>query len=277
MSTEPDAINWLKAHRKIYADAWSSQNAANLKAQDAYSWMADIIAGHERVFDVGCGDGQGVAELAKLGHSVVTVEENPDCIAKAVALCKSVDIPVTVRERGNIVVINEIVQVSYQPIENLEQPQVGEVLIVEGDVMNDEPLGDWLAGASKFDAVTCWCIGSHQARVTSAEAAHLYRLKMENAAYALAGLILAPGGVLQFVTRGISRGQQYEEEDARDEVRANREMAEVTSLIVDASSLSYLPFQPTSKADAIGLTQPGTGSERYRLTSLLARQPSALQ
>lgn len=280
MTSEQDAINWLSTHRRNYADRWSSENAPNLAAQDAYSWMADFIAGHNHVLDIGCGDGSGILELASRGHSVISIEENPYCIAKAKSKCESRNVPVTTCLRGEFSLLDNKLQVSFRPISQASLPSPGLVLILEGDLLNDDQLLEWLMSSPKFEAVTCWCIGTDKTRVETENHAGAYRLRMENATYTLADAVLAPEGTLHFIHRGISRGKQYDEEDATDEIRAHREMAEITSLIVDADSLTFRPFLPSTSNSAITLTKTlGTsGSEALshassHLTSIQARMP----
>ena len=90
------------------------------------------------------------------------------------------------------------------------------------------------------------------------------------------------GGVSRpFVHRGISRGKQFDVEDAEDEIRANREMAEVTSLIVNPDSLSFHSFTPPNNQNSVSLTKTkgasGTdvgSTTEYRLTSIQAQKPN---
>ena len=79
---------WLVKQRQMCADSRNSANAPNLAAQGAYAWMAISLAGKCRVLDIGCGDGSGVIELAKRGHAVISIEENPVCITRAVEKCE---------------------------------------------------------------------------------------------------------------------------------------------------------------------------------------------
>ena len=138
------------------------------------------------------------------------------------------------------------VRVDYEQVPFVTLPNPGCVTIIEGDILNDPQLIEWSQKqSSQFDGVTCWCLGTHEARLPNVEAAKVYRLSMENALYQLADSVLQSDGILHFVHRGVSRGVEFNDEDAADEIRANRDMAEVTSLEVDGATLRYRQFTPT--------------------------------
>ncbi|QDT18948.1 class I SAM-dependent methyltransferase [Gimesia chilikensis] len=281
MSNPREEIERFNEERRDYSNRWGAENAPNLVNQDSYSWMASFIESQKNVLDIGCGDGSGIIELAERGHSVISIEENPYCIEQARQNCIKSNIKVNTVLRGEVSLKEGITKVSYSPVGSIAQPLPGEVLIIEGDILNDDVLLHWLMTANLFNAVTCWCIGTYVKRLHSTNGARNYRLYMENAAYNLADKVLLPGGVLHFVHRVFSRGEEFSVDDRNDELRANKEMAEVTSLIVDEDSLIYRDFSLPRNENGIPLSQSmGTNSgasqssgSKSQLESIQARKP----
>ncbi|MFA7891943.1 class I SAM-dependent methyltransferase [Pseudomonas putida] len=229
----PSALYQLNSFRKAYIKSWGINSEGHL-AQGHYTWMAERVKGFPRTLEIGCGVGYSTLALLQQGHTVVCVEENPQCIAatrKRLAdegFCVEViarETPVSLDENAYRLIYGEIV----------EAPEADCVLI-EGDALNDPALEAWLERQPKFDAIACWLLGTHDARGHNAAVdlalmptAYEHRIFVQNRVYEIADRILRSGGVLSV----IDRAQTPTTQDIVDKLlQHHREQASVTSLIV---------------------------------------------
>lgn len=230
---QPRALYQLKSFRKAYIKSWGINSEGHL-AQGHYSWMAERVKGFPRTLEIGCGVGHSTLALLQQGHTVVCVEENPQCIAatrKRLAdegFCVEViarETPVSLDENAYRLIYSEIP----------EAPQA-DCLLIEGDALNDPALEAWLERQPKFDAVACWLLGTHDARGHNAAVdlalmptAYEHRIFVQNRVYEIADRILRSGGVLSV----IDRAQTPTTQDMVDKLlQHHREQASVTSLVV---------------------------------------------
>jgi hypothetical protein len=128
-----------------------------------------------------------------------------------------------------------------------------DVLLIEGDILNDPLLKQWLTQTQRFDAVVCWLLGTHQYRAAEyrfeeygAGDQYGFRILVQNAAYELADEVLRPQGVLQVVDRGGFFDDERLIEAMKD---SHREQASVTTLVVD--ELDHLPYVETNADHAM--------------------------
>jgi len=126
-----------------------------------------------------------------------------------------------------------------------------QITILDGDVISDQQLSDWLKTVRKFDAVVCWLIGTNRARHYVEDRKLLpwktdgeYRLRVQNRTYELADTILRIGGILNTVDRGQNPTGEKQEMLILDDITSHQEQAERTTLQVDPNSLRHLPYQP---------------------------------
>jgi len=113
------------------------------------------------------------------------------------------------------------------------------VVLVEGDLVGDERLAAALARSGPFDAVTCWLLDSHEARMRHAGVLSVgiagpeeHRLGMQRLAYRLADKVLRRGGVLHVVDRvpRTTDALRLTEAAAQGLLRLRDAMADGTSL-----------------------------------------------
>lgn len=230
-------LKFIAEKRAEYAKSWGMGNAATFEKANDYKWMAEFVSGKNRVFEVGCGVGNSTLELAKRGHHIVSIDENPACLKTAEKRLKTAGIKTHIITRGNIRLLSDLeYKISYRPIpKNIDVSH--QVLLIESDIFNDNNLRSWLKRQPSFDAAVCWLIGSNGAKGFNTET-HLtkiktpmhYRVLTQNNVYEWADDILAIGGILHIVDRTLDYVDW--EPVKRDLIKHHKEQASVTSLIV---------------------------------------------
>lgn len=121
-----------------YALEWSC-SAKFFYENNSYRHLAAQIDGYSTVLEIGCGTGHSTLALLQKGHSVIAIEKNPYCIAKAKELIHSAGYSINseVSSMGpNSVCILEC---------DITEPQFGEI---------------WLPQLS-IDIVICWNTGTY--------------------------------------------------------------------------------------------------------------------
>ncbi|MEL6652124.1 MAG: SEC-C metal-binding domain-containing protein [Bacteroidota bacterium] len=222
----------LSDERNKYAKEWAS-SAEKFESDGHYDWMASFIDGFDTVVEIGAGNGSGTLALAKKGHRVISIDENPECLHLAEKKLKDNDIKVLKVTRGSIQPRQNHYSLEYNRIES-DLPEEG-VILLEGDTLTDPLLIDWLIKNGSYDAVVCWLIGSHGGRQLNTRIARMglpnhpgyYRLKVQNHVYELADQILRPGGILHTVDRSEALTNKALE---NDHIRGHKEQASVTNL-----------------------------------------------
>ncbi|WP_367599360.1 methyltransferase domain-containing protein [Pseudomonas fulva] len=230
---QPHALYQLNRLRKAYIKSWGINSEGHL-AQGHYTWMAERVKGFPRTLEIGCGVGYSTLALLQQGHTVVCVEENPQCIAATRQRLVDEGFCVEVISRETPVSLDEnAYRLIYSKI--AEAPEA-DCLLIEGDALNDPALEAWLERQSKFDAIACWLLGTHDARGHNAAVdlalmptAYEHRIFVQNRVYEIADRILRSGGVLSV----IDRAQTPTTQDIVDKLlQHHREQASVTSLVV---------------------------------------------
>lgn len=236
---EKEATTQRKRDRlqRKYLSEWSI-SAQHIERGGHYQWMLSHVVGQTSLLEVGTGDGRSTLQLAKAGHAVVAVEENPACLQATSDRLEAAGILHKVVRRAQITANDamEVFEASYESVD-AEKPSAGAVLLLEGDIANDPGLAAWLRGVSPFDAITCWLLGTHGAQRRNLFYGNLhlaseYRLAVQNSVYELAEQILRPGGVLSIIDRGLlSRGPR-ETTDLQDHHAGHVDQARLTRLQV---------------------------------------------
>ncbi|MBI6923705.1 class I SAM-dependent methyltransferase [Pseudomonas putida] len=230
---QPHALYQLNRLRKAYIRSWGINSEGHL-AQGHYTWMAERVKGFPRTLEIGCGVGYSTLALLQQGHTVVCVEENPQCIAATRQRLVDEGFCVEVIARETPVSLDEnAYRLIYSKI--AEAPEA-DCLLIEGDALNDPALEAWLERQPKFDAIACWLLGTHDARGHNAAVdlalmptAYEHRIFVQNRVYEIADRILRSGGVLSV----IDRAQTPTTQDIVDKLlQHHREQASVTSLVV---------------------------------------------
>lgn len=205
---QPISVERLEFVRKKYLRDWG-RSAAVLSAQGIYEWMAQPLEALDTVVEIGTGDGISTAVLAKRGHRVIAIEENPECIKKTVSRLEEQQIGVRAIKRGRYRhVSGGLLKHEYLAF-SAERPTKGQVLIVQGDAANDAAFWTWLTAGGPVDGIACWLIGTHGGQrsnvryaLTGVETPMHYRFTVQAAVYKAADLALRAGGLIQVVDRG---------------------------------------------------------------------------
>jgi SAM-dependent methyltransferase len=238
----------IEIHRREYEDEWRT-DASYFSQIGAYDWMCQSLNGLKSILEVGCGVGYSTLALATRGYQVVSVDENPYCCYAAAKLIENSKFDVTQIHRGKVNAISEdVYSQRFDPIQlgTLEK----QITILDGDVIFDQNLKDWLKTVGPFDAVICWLIGTNHARQFVEDRKRLpwrndgeYRLRVQNSSYKLADSILRVGGILNIVDRGQTPTGEKREMLILDDIASHHEQAEGTSLEVDPNSIRHLPYE----------------------------------
>lgn len=243
-------VRKLNKDRYVYSQEWNV-SASYYEQEGHYDWMSSQIEGYNRVLEIGCGVGYSTLSLARNGHKVVSIEENPDCLQATKELLETHGINVVLCKRESIKShSNGQYTITYSALDTLPDSVV---ILIEGDVLGDINLIKWLKANEPFDAVVCWLMGTHGSRTynkcldtSKVSSSMMYRLKVQNSVYELADQILRTGGVLQAVDRAQSPDSQILKDDV---IRSHKDQASVTSLQVD--SMAHRAYTEPSKANAI--------------------------
>lgn len=201
------AIDRLAKARAQYALEWGSGNAQQFATRGHYDWMAGFLDGHRRVLEIGTGSGSGTLALLATGHAVVSIDENPECLKLARQKLIAAGHAAVHESRELVEADRRGYRIRYrQPASAF--PASG-ALLLEGDLLNDPALIEWIGAHAPIDAIACWLIGTYFERSQNTAIVGLaianpsdYRVRVHRALAELADRILPRGGVLHLVDRG---------------------------------------------------------------------------
>jgi hypothetical protein len=160
-------LEFLDHERALYAAEWSEHNAAGFEAGGHYAWMADHVAGHQSVLEVGTGDGRSTAALLARGHSVISVDENVGCLMLASDRLSAAGFGITLHERELERQTNgREYAIRYANAGPVAHPPASTVALVEGNVLNDWASMRSPVGSSAFIGQSIWTLRSIVARRT---------------------------------------------------------------------------------------------------------------
>ena len=205
--SRPEVLQLLEIAREEYARLWTSVNGPELATSGHYEWMVQSVAGCTRTLEIGVGAGLSTVALLKQGHRVIGIDENPVCLIAAQTALRRAGFRAEVQLRGSSSGLSNSYVVDYVPVN--APARFPDVFLVEGNVLADDKLSDWLRTSGAYDAVLCWLAGGHRAirRNTALPApirdgdAQFYGLCIHERAYDLAKQLLRPNGIVSFVDR----------------------------------------------------------------------------
>jgi SAM-dependent methyltransferase len=272
------AITRLESARRRYVREWQITSTF-FEQEGHYAWMASQVAGFLRILEIGCGNGLSTLALLKSGHKTVSIEENPRFMDETKRLLEMNSFTVSVAKRGSVIPARRAD--SYSIVYSQVAVSDADAVLIEGDILEDPKLVEWLIASPKFDAVVCWLMGTHSFRGGNACSALSgianstdNRLLTQNAVYERAASVLRPGGLLSVIDR-----TQYPDSDllVSDFLAAHREQASVTDLVV--GKLEARPYREPLAAGAtkmvvrLPIASPGFDLARVALTSVTSAKP----
>ncbi len=252
----------LSEARRRYAREWSEGNARPFVEQGHYEWMAGFLTGSGAVLEIGAGDGSSTAALLSSARSVISVDENPACLRLAETNLAQQALPVRYEQREQIHRAPGGYRVRYTTLV-LDRPHCG-ALLVEGDPLTDPGLAEWLIHVGPFDAVACWLIGTYFEHIANTALAALpirnpseYREVLLHRIAVLASRILAAGGRLQFVDRGVLPKIPGDREAAAEHYRR---LVRGTGLVL--SALDHRPYNAPGQGFGMAVRDAGPSDDR---------------
>jgi SAM-dependent methyltransferase len=254
-------------------DCWSSyatnwqHHSDQFRLGGHYQWMAGFLKNRERILEIGTGDGSGTVALFQNGSTVLSIDHNPKCHDIAEASFAAAGIAARREQRGKIQTAEAGFRIKYAaPQSTLMQ---GEVLLLEGDVANDDEavLEEWLLDLPPFDAVACWNIGTYSVLVDSYGTPPQYRLRVQNVVYEIANRVLRPGGVLHIVDRGPAPSETQKDTFIDGLLDCHLDQASVTSLTIERKSIVSRQFLLASDESEITMKQKSDSGEFERSNS----------
>ena len=272
----------FEAAQLVYSRNWKP-DSTYFYDQRLYHWMAELLSDIKplRILDIGCGSGHGILALYETFGSdlnVISLDDNVSCLEIARDTLVGLGITVDVRKRLE----TRLTSQGFAQIQGrIELPLTARCSLIESDFCDDK---NFLTALSedKFDAITCWLIGTHMMRFAKATTKHIksngqYRLYVQNRVYELSDKLLRPGGVLQVVDRGQIPESAVLIEDVQ---QAHADQASVTSL--EVRSVEYKVYDPLKNPfTRMRITPPelrrGTGPavdlSRLAMTSVISIKP----
>jgi SAM-dependent methyltransferase len=203
----------LPTGHEQYVRAWST-NSGHFEAKGYYADLAKEVCEHEprRLLDIGCGLGQGLKAIATAmppgERFIIALDENPLCLeASAIALAAAaIETRIIKRINYSPIPNSRNYELSYAPGELKE---VGDVSLIQSDVLNDTELDDFLSRQPPFDAITLWFYGTHTARQGLRQRGgkndeQNERELTEARTFEIARHILKKGGIVHLAMRGRS-------------------------------------------------------------------------
>lgn len=251
--TESPAIQNLLNARSKYVAEWeiSSRHFFN---SGYYDWMASKVLKQEKILEIGCGTGYATLKLAQQGHFIVAIDENPECLKSTKNRLEEHGFTVDLQLRSKT---EEAAQQTYEvQYGKILEGELATVILIEGDMLNDPELKEWLTEEPRFDAIVCWLLGTHQYRAMEYRfgeygsfSLHGFRILIQNAVYELADHALKPNGILHIVDRG---GFVNDDRLIEGVMESHREQASVTSLVV--KYFDHLAYAEAHSRGAISMT-----------------------
>ena len=248
-----NVIHFLTKERKQYLKEWEHGNAKLFKADGHYEWMANFVKGYTKILEIGTGDGRGTLQLVKNGHKIISIDENKFCLDAAQKRLEKNNVSVHRLKREIVRPIGEgsHYSIKYKTIQS-QLPEC-DVLLIEGDINNDDTLLRWLEKNKLFDAVICWLIGTHGGRgfneiidINVIPTPMHYRLKVQNRVYEVSDLILRTKGILHIV----DRGQMPNTKELLDGLRdGHKDQASVTSL--EVKDLNFRQYEEPTNGNSV--------------------------
>lgn len=155
----------INKKKKKYSNQWSvTSDEYNKKG--IYQWMASFLSDNQNaILEIGCGSGVSTLNLCNKAKKIISIDDNLECLKKSKKLLeeKGIRVRLIKRERIRIISNNKYETSYFQMKEEFLKDE--QVLLIEGDILYDNNLINFLKSYKLFDTVVCWLIGTHQAKM----------------------------------------------------------------------------------------------------------------
>ena len=199
-------VSKLNQARRRYAKEWGGGNASKFSVEGYYAWMAGFLDGCGTVLEVGVGNGSSTQALLNAGLTVIGIDENPACLKAAAKILAAHGNEVASEFRGNVNIATSGYSITYR---SPQSPFPGNgCLLLEGDIMDDSTLLEWIRSNGGVDAIVCWLMGTYQERVLNTTVANAgirnpagYRATVQQQVCRIANHLLPEHGLVHIVDR----------------------------------------------------------------------------
>jgi len=241
--------------KKKYVNDWQ-KDTEYFYEQGYYNWMADCFfkkVNPEKILDIGCGNGNGIIELIKNEKvkNIISIEENEYCIDNAYKRLNEKGINVKIIKRNEPIFKEKgFFNTKFTGLNDFEFARVN---IIQGDITHDKILQEYLF-KQKFDAVTCWLIGTHDSFCynidyfeSGAENNNIYDLIVLKQLFELSDIILNPKGYFNIVERG---EVLYTQELMQGAVNVHKMLSSSSNIRLD-EDIKFIEYKPLENGIAM--------------------------
>lgn len=194
--------------RQLYSIEWA-ESSDNYNKNGFYDWCLNSIKGKKRILEIGCGVGFSTLKIINDNHTIISIEENPFMLNFAEKNLSQSKIKFKSIRREKFVVTNPGYRVDYQNIH--DSFDINDNVLIEGNILTDYKLQEWLLSKNSFDAIICWFMGIQGAIVANDDMRHTYKFNeyepskyrkcIQIFLFQLGDKILKEGGVINFIDR----------------------------------------------------------------------------
>lgn len=271
---------FTKSARYNYSLEWL-ESSKNYKEYGFYDWCLNSIKGKNRVLEIGCGAGFSTIKIIGDNHNVISIEENPYMLDNAEKNLSLANIDFTSIRRGNFIVTNHGYRIEYKNIN--ESFDTTSNVLIEGNILADSTLQEWLLKNAPFDAVICWFMGVQGAIVANDDIRNTYRFTeyepskyrkcVQIFLYQFGDKILRRSGVINFIDRTLLFENNQQKistlENLKDifgELLTSIELCYIDQLeIKNPAKINGVPLKPVFNDNVI---ETNTNS-RYAITTVV--------
>lgn len=142
-----------------YEDEWNYTSEFYHK-KGYYDILSNRFENGLRILEIGCGAGYSAISLSKKAEKLISIDENSYCINSTFKRLNKLKIDASKNIRGEIIADNYSSSYIMDYVNNFDN-KIHKVNCIEGDVLLDNQLLEFLKSEKKFDLITCWMIGAH--------------------------------------------------------------------------------------------------------------------